>query len=485
VSTISSSAGAGTVAAGARYLEVPRCSLVILSGGQRGEERVIEGDAFRIGKSPDNELVLNDETVSRGHCEIVRERKGYLLRDLGSTNGTLLDGAEIKEAWLKPGAVITVGKVELKVRPFAERIELLPSEKEEFGEVVGTSIAMRQIFGLLERLGPTDATVLIGGETGTGKDVLARSIHRSSPRKNKPFVVVDCGAVVSTLIESELFGHEKGSFTGATGQRQGAFELAHGGTLFLDEIGELPLDLQPKLLRALEQRAFRRVGGSKEIRVDIRVIAASKRNLRMEVERGKFREDLFFRLAVVPLEMPPLRERREDVPVLVQRLLASLGETDPTAPRAVTRDAMDALRAHDWPGNVRELRNVLERAAYLARAHGESEISLTGVPIAAGMRPVPTGSGGGAATEALGAGGAKNVAHATASSFDPSKSYRETRSEWEAQFERTYVGWLLERHSNNISAAARAADMDRKYLYRLAKKHGLHPTQASEVDDEG
>ncbi|MCA9607442.1 MAG: sigma 54-interacting transcriptional regulator, partial [Myxococcales bacterium] len=190
-----------------RILELPRCALVILSGDSRGKEKVIEGDLFRIGKSRDNELVLADETVSRAHCEIVRERRGYLLRDLGSTNGTLLDGAEIKEAWLKPGAVITVGKVELKVRPFSERIEILPSSSTTYGEAVGKSVAMRALFGLLERLGPTDATVLIGGETGTGKDVLARAIHANSPRKGGPFIVVDCGAVVGSLIESELFGH--------------------------------------------------------------------------------------------------------------------------------------------------------------------------------------------------------------------------------------------------------------------------------------
>ena len=209
-----------------RVLELPRCALVILSGDDRGREKIIEGDLFRIGKSKGNDLVLPDETVSRAHCEIVRDERGYLLRDLGSTNGTLLDGAEIKEAWLKTGAVITVGKVELKVRPFHERVEILPSDASSYGEVVGRSVPMRQVFGLLERLGPTDATVLIGGETGTGKDVLARSIHAQSPRKDRPFIVVDCGAVVGSLIESELFGHEKGAFTGATATRQGAFELA-------------------------------------------------------------------------------------------------------------------------------------------------------------------------------------------------------------------------------------------------------------------
>ncbi len=444
----------------ARILELPRCALVVLSGSQRGEERLIAGDVFRIGKSVENDLALGDDTVSRMHCEIRRDRRGYLLVDLGSTNGTLLDGVEIKEGVLKPGMVVTVGKVELKVRPYAERIEILPSEATRFGECVGTTLAMRQLFGVAERLGPSDATVLIGGETGTGKDVLARSIHAISPRKNKPFLVVDCGAVVGTLIESELFGHEKGAFTGATASRAGAFELANGGTLFLDEIGELPLDLQPKLLRALEQRSFRRVGGSREIRVDIRVVAASKRNLRMEVERGKFREDLYFRLAVVPMELPPLRERRDDIPLLAEKLLESIAALDATGqtPRTITKSALDALRAHDWPGNVRELRNVLERAAYLARATGQKEIGAVGMP----GTVAPKGEG------------------PLAFSFEPGKSYRDTRAEWEAGFEKAYVSWLLDRHGGNISAAARAADMDRKYLHKLARRHGVHPS-----DDDG
>ena len=455
-------------ASGGRFLELPRCSLVVLTGAQRGLSRVIEGDVFRIGKAAENDLALADETVSRAHCEITRDPKGYLLRDLGSTNGTFLDGKEIKEAYLEPGMRLTVGKVDVEVRLYSERIEILPSERARFGECFGSTLAMRQIFGLLERLGPTDATVLIGGETGTGKDVLARSIHASSPRKGKPFIVVDCGAVVGTLIESELFGHEKGSFTGATGARQGAFELAHGGTLFLDEIGELPLDLQPKLLRALEQRAFRRVGGSKEIRVDIRVIAASKRNLRMEVERGKFREDLYFRLAVVPIELPPLRERREDIPLLAETLVAQIAAQDPsgTTPRSLSTPAAEALRSHEWPGNVRELRNVLERAAYLARARGEQVIDSVGLPLGSVSLPSPAMASGEVPT-----------------SFEPGKSYRDTRAEWEARFEKAYVTWLLDRHQQNVSAAARAADMDRKYLHKLARKHGIN-RGVSDGDDD-
>jgi transcriptional regulator with GAF, ATPase, and Fis domain len=279
-----------------------------------------------------------------------------------------------------------------------------------------------------------------------------------SPRAAHPFIVVDCGAVVGTLIESELFGHEKGAFTGAAGARQGAFELAHKGTLFLDEIGELPLDLQPKLLRTLETRTFRRVGGNQNRRVDIRVIAASKRNLKMEVDRGKFREDLYFRLAVVPVDLPPLRERREDIPVLVRALLESIAAADPTkkTPSDVTEETMNALKAHDWPGNIRELRNVLERAAYLS----EGDVMQVGlVPFAGGAFTVDT----------------KIPRPEAEPPFQKGRSYRETKAEWDARFERRYLEWLLEQADWNISAAARAADMDRKYLHKLVRKHGLHP----------
>jgi DNA-binding NtrC family response regulator len=439
-----------------RVFEIERCGLLSLNGPRKGEEVFIDRECFRIGKSPDNDLVLADATVSRDHCEIVRDARGYLLRDLGSTNGTLLDGAEIREGYLHAGAVISVGRVELKVRPFAERIDLLPSERECFGELWGRQPAMREVFGLLERLAPSDATLLIGGETGTGKDLLARAVHAESPRARGPFIVVDCGAVVPNLIESELFGHEKGSFTGAVEARKGAFELAHKGTLFLDEIGELPREVQPKLLRALESRRIRRVGGEREIAIDIRVLAATHRNLKLEVERGNFREDLYFRLAVVPLLLPPLRERRPDIAFLAHKLLARIcSETAPDAePLTLDSDALHALSAHDWPGNVRELRNILERSALMARAGGLREVRVLGLPANAAQAQ-PT-----AEPPAPGA-------------FDATKSYRETREAWESDFEKRYVSWLLANHEGNVSSAARAADMDRKYLYKLAKKHGL------------
>jgi transcriptional regulator with GAF, ATPase, and Fis domain len=273
--------------------------------------------------------------------------------------------------------------------------------------------------------------------------VLARATWKASTRAHGPFVVVDCGAVSYSLIESEIFGHERGAFTGAVAARQGAFELAEGGTVFLDEIGELPLDVQPKLLRVLETREFRRVGGNRVFKADVRVVVATKRNLQREVEAGKFREDLYFRLAVVPITVPPLRARREDIPVLVESILKA-GGTNLT----VSSETMESLASHDWPGNVRELRNVLDRAMYLARATGESQLSLVSLPTA------------GAA--------AGDVFH-----FDAQKSYRETRAKFDGEFERRYVKWLLGRHGANVSAAAREAKMDRKHLHDMAKKHGL------------
>jgi len=438
-----------------------RCKLVVIKGAQRGTEFVIAGDVFRVGKAPENDLVLGDETVSRVHFEIMRDAKGYLVRDLKSTNGTILDGAEVKEAYLRAGSVIGAGSCELKFTPFEERIEILPSEKEELGEMVGRSPAMREIFGLIERIAPTDATVLIEGETGTGKDLIARTLHQLSPRSGAPFIVVDCGAVAGTLIESELFGHEKGAFTGAVTTRQGAFELANGGTVFLDELGELSLDLQPKLLRVLEQRELRRVGGAKTIKVDLRVIAATRKDLRSEVEKGKFREDLYFRLNVVPIIAPSLRERREDIALLIDHLLAKLS---PNGGIALSDTTRAALMAHDWPGNVRELRNVIERALALGTDPG--------------LLVAPLGSGSVERAPQLRDG----------VEFEPGVSFRDTKEKWNELFERRYLTWLIKRADGNISKAARDADMDRKYLHKLLRKYGItatgETTEDRAVDDD-
>jgi DNA-binding NtrC family response regulator len=282
--------------------------------------------------------------------------------------------------------------------------------------------------------------------------MVARTIHDLSRRKDKPFVIVDCGAVSGTLIESELFGHEKGAFTGATTTRQGAFEAAHGGTIFLDELGELSLDLQPKLLRVLEQREIRRVGGNRTIKVDIRVVAATKQDLQKEVQKGKFREDLYFRLSVVPIHTPALRERKDDIPLIVRNFLAHMAK-EGAPPREIDEATMASLTTHDWPGNVRELRNVLERGVYLSPA-GSSSGAVKLVSMPAPSVDVP-GSG----TPAL--------------SFDELKSYRENKEQWENEFEKRYLTWLMQRAGGNISRAAREADMDRKYLHKLLKKHAI------------
>jgi transcriptional regulator with GAF, ATPase, and Fis domain len=424
--------------------------VVVLSGSAKGTTKPL-GEKLRIGKAPDNDIVLSDDTVSRHHCELTRASDGVRVRDLGSTNGTKVLGARISEATVGPGTVLRVGEVEVALRPAVRNAEVLPSEKAWFGAALGQSLAMRSIFGVLERIAKTDATVLLEGETGTGKDVLARAVWTESARAQGPFVVVDCGAVSYSLLESELFGHERGAFTGAVAARQGAFELAEGGTVFLDEIGELPLDVQPKLLRVIESREFRRVGGNKTIKTDVRVLVATKRNLQREVQAGKFREDLYFRLAVVPITVPPLRARRDDIPMLVEHILRATGGSLTVGP-----ETMQGLMAHDWPGNLRELRNVLERAVYMARATGQTELNLVSLPTSGGV--------------------SSDVFH-----FEYGKSYRETRSKYDAEFERRYVKWLLGRHAGNVSAAAREAKMDRKHLHDMAKKHGL---RGHEPDDD-
>jgi transcriptional regulator with GAF, ATPase, and Fis domain len=416
--------------------------IVILSGGAKGTTRAL-GERLRIGKASDNDVVLPDDTVSRHHCELTRTNDGVHVRDLGSTNGTKVQGARISEAVVGPGTVLKVGEVDVALRLATRNAEVPPSERAWFGTAIGQSLAMRSIFSVLERIAKTDGTVLLEGETGTGKDVLARAIWTESARAQGPFVVVDCGAVSYALLESELFGHERGAFTGAIAARQGAFDLADGGTLFLDEIGELPLDVQPKLLRVLESHEYRRVGGNKTLKTNVRILACTKRNLRREVQAGKFREDLYFRLAVVPITVPPLRSRREDIPMLVEHILRATG-----AKLSADTETMQSLMAHDWPGNVRELRNVLERAVYMAKAAGHTELSLVALPT----------FGGG---------------DADVFQFEPGKSYRETRLKYDSEFERRYVKWLLLRNGGNVSAAARDAKMDRKHLHDMAKKHAL------------
>jgi len=425
--------------------------VAVLSGSNQGQSIGIPGavgECIKVGKAKDNDLVLSDPAVSRYHFVIERAAQGVRVRDLESTNGVRVGGVTVSEAWVEPGTIIQVGDTELLVRVAARGLVVPPSESDRFFFARGKSLAMRRIFGLLERTARGNATILLTGETGTGKDVLARSIHAASTRSDRNFEVVDCGAIAPTLIESELFGHERGAFTGASTGHEGAFERANGGTLFLDEIGELPVALQAKLLRALEAREIRRVGGSKPLKIDVRVIGATMRDLEAEVQAGNFRQDLYFRLAVVPVHVPPLRSRLDDIPLLAEVLMKGAMEAENLT---LSSEALAQLRSYSWPGNVRELRNVLERAAVLAHACGETE--LRDVPISASLVE----------------GGPEHQ-------FEDGITYRDARTRAEHEFERQFVRWILTRSNGNIAAAARAAKMDRKYLGDLVRKHAIDVT---------
>jgi DNA-binding NtrC family response regulator len=338
----------------------------VTKGRDAGKEMVLQKALISIGTLPENDLVLTDAAVSRKHAVVEERSDGYLLRDLGSTNGSFLDNVRIREGYITPGSVIRLGQTEISFSPLEERIEVLTSTSEHFGGLIGSSPLMQEVYGFLERIAPTDVTVLLEGETGTGKELAARAIHAHSRRAGGPFVVFDCGAVAPNLIESELFGHEKGAFTDAVKARQGSFELADNGTIFLDEIGELSLDLQPKLLRALDQRETKRVGADKPVAVNVRVISATNKDLEKEVKAGRFREDLYYRLSVVRVNMPPLRKRKEDIETIAGQALAGISAEISKKITGLSPEAATALTAYSWPGNVRELKNVLGRAAALS-----------------------------------------------------------------------------------------------------------------------
>ncbi len=444
-------------------LHLRKCKLVTEREDGSTAEYIFDQPSVTIGAMDDNDLVLDDDTASRYHCRLFQDDNAYVVQDLESTNGTFVNRVRIKEAYLKPGCTLTIGRTDLRFQTLDERVEILPVNREKFGRIVGKSIRMREIFGILEKIAPTGVTVVIEGETGTGKEVVARTIHEQSRRADKPFVVFDCGAVPENLIESELFGHEKGSFTGAIMARQGLFEVAQGGTIFLDELGELNLDLQPKLLRALEQREIRRVGSNKPIKVDVRVVAATNRNLEEEVKAGRFREDLFYRLSVVRLILPPLRERMEDMPLLIKHFLMGGGfnkdgDGNPRV-RGCSRDAIDAMMSYHWPGNIRELLNVIERAC----AYSEGEFvqgedlpeHISGVRIVRRRRTPDATTSAAKADKSL------------------ERTFKEAKELWISSFERDYILSLLKKNSFNISHAAREADIDRKYFRKLMKKYDI------------
>ncbi|HJZ83818.1 MAG TPA: sigma 54-interacting transcriptional regulator [Polyangia bacterium] len=429
-----------------RVYSFRRFRIQVTDGPERGTEKVSDATEFGIGSAPGNQLQLTDPTVSRHHCLITASPQGFLLRDLGSKNGTTLAGFRVESAYLHSGAVIGLGLTTLRFDPLEDEIREPLSEDERFGRALGKSAGMRRIFALLPRIAASDSTVLLEGETGSGKTLLADAIHQAGPRARNPFVVVDCGSIPPTLIESELFGHEKGAFTGAHAARAGAFQAAQGGTVFLDEVAEMPLEMQPKLLRALEDRVIKRIGSVDPIRLDVRVIAATNRDLRQEVNRGSFRSDLFYRLNIVRLRIPPLRERREDIPLLVTHFYGQfVSDGDPNPPA----ELIASLSRQDWPGNVRELRSAVERSVLM----GDPQLwrEIVDPPLApAGAAPVPG-----------------------AADFDPTVSFRAAKERAVASWERSYIGELVRRSGGNLSQAARMAHMDRNHLRELVRRHGI------------
>lgn len=352
---------------------VGRLRLRLVSEGGEDTVHALEGPALSIGRSRTCDVVLEDPSVSALHAEIRMGVSLIELVDLGSHNGTFLNGRRVMHVTLQPGDEIRVGSSVLELVAVEEiDVEVYPGER--FGEVIGRSRIMRELFARLADLAPTTLDILVTGETGTGKEEIARAVHAASPRSGGPFVVLDCGCLPPTLTESALFGHVRGAFTGAATDQVGAFEQASRGTIFIDEIGELPLDQQVKLLRVLDRREYSRVGESKMRTVDVRVIAATHRDLRKLVEAGTFRQDLYYRLARAIVQVPPLRSREEDVEVLAREFLTR--HTRQGQRLTLDDSARAALHEHQWPGNVRELLHVIERAAATAKGDAISRANL-------------------------------------------------------------------------------------------------------------
>jgi DNA-binding NtrC family response regulator len=438
-----------------------RVRIEVTSGADTGLIRDIENSVIRIGARRGNDVQLTDSKVSGLHCEIRLDDRGYRLRDLDSTNGTYVSGLRINDVYIGPGTQIALGGTRMRFEPLGDSVEIELADTDRFGSMIGRSVKMREMFARLEKLAKSDATVLVTGETGAGKELVAEALHDHSPREKGPFVVLDCGSIPPNLIESELFGHERGAFTGATSSYAGAFERAHGGTVFLDEIGELPLAMQPKLLRVLERKEVRRVGGSTTNAVDIRIVTATNRDLGVEVNRGRFREDLYYRLAVARVHVPPLRERKDDLPLLIEHILTTTpgGET-----ASIAQETIDLMMKHDWPGNVRELRNVIERAVLLAEAP-DSEDSLRRAPqVTPRNEPSITVTPSQTQTSAEGS---------MTVPVDVGIPFKAAKQNVISEFERRYISRLLAQHDGNISAAARAAGIDRMSIHKMLHRLGL------------
>lgn len=423
-------------------LKARKFQLTVVKGPDKGQELSWDSLLLRVGSSPDNDLALTDETVSRNHFKIELDQQGYRIIDLGSKNGIGVDSLAVRDAYLPPTCKIGLGDTILRYKEARETVDVELTTGNKLGELSGGSSQMRHLFALIQKVANTEATILVEGESGTGKELTARALHDMSKRKDKAFEIVDCSAIPESIIESELFGHVRGAFTGAVSTRKGAIESAAGGTLFLDEIGELPLPLQGKVLRLIERREIKPVGADGFRRVDARILAATNRNLREEVGKGAFREDLYYRLAVVKLRLPPLRERRDDVPLLAETFLDHFSRRDGRR-YTIGHAMMSRLMSYDFPGNVRELKNIIERSCLLSEG---VELDLD-----FGTRP-PVSPGG--------------------SEFEPLMGlpYKDAKDSLVSSFEEKYWSRLLELCDSNVSEAARRGGIHRKSLEYLIKK---------------
>jgi DNA-binding NtrC family response regulator len=428
---------------GRTTLRARRAKLEVIEGPDKGLHRDLQHSHVVVGSCPQCDLELTDPAVSRRHFELLPVEDGYILRDLESKNGTLMRGLEILQARLTGGEEIEIGRSVLQLSILEEHDEWPLSRKNAFGTLVGRSAAMRQVFAVLERVAPSDATVLLEGESGTGKDLAAENLHLHSGREGKPFVIVDCGAVAPSLVESELFGHRKGAFTGADRDRPGVFESANQGTVFLDEISEVDLSLQPRLLRLLDKREVRRLGENRYRPVDVRLVVATNRVLASEVQQGRFREDLYYRLSVVRVRLPALRERREDIGLLAREFIGKR-EPDRDPDEIITDQVLAMFMNHDWPGNVRELRNVVERLLLFPDRPG-SAIARNRDQEAAPVIP--------------------------ANFLD--MTFREFKARLQEHYEKAYLSAVMDACNGVMSWAAKKSGLPRQTFYRLINKYRL------------
>ncbi len=425
----------------------------VMTGEDKGRVLKTAKERITIGSASQNDLVLKDPAVSRHHLRVELSADGFALTDLDSTNGTMMGPLRLQEVVAQGEVELQLGETVLRLSPSKEEEEVELSEDDHFGSVYGQGPTMRELFRLLRITATKNVTVLLEGETGTGKELIARELHNHSDRADKPFIVVDCGAIPPSLIESELFGHERGSFTGAVSERRGAFEQAEGGTIFLDEIGELELSMQPRLLRVLEQREIKRIGRNRHRSIDVRVVAATNRDLQRDINQGTFRADLFYRLAVVHLRIPSLRQRPEDIPLLVNRMLplaaTRIGGVQPSLSQATWQEILN----HPWRGNVRELRNFLERLVALSSDSGTIDSASSHLQLAHSGEQPSLGE-----LEML--------------------PFKEAKARWTEAFDVAYLTRLLQRCDFNVAEAARQSGIDRVHLFRLVKKYKLRERPA-------